>query len=189
MIEKDIIGLLKKGDENAFELFFRSNYKKLQAYAFFILKNEEQAYEVVQQVFFTIWSSREKLGIQTSLKSYLYKSVYHECLKEIKKRSMHEAYRVHAQRSKEDSAPGSASQKVDAAELNAGLQRALSDLPEQCRNIFELSRFEGLKYQEIADHTGLSIKTIESQMGKALKRLRISLAEFLPLIIYTLWLL
>ena len=73
------------------------------------------------------------------------------------------------------------------SELEKKLQKALNDLPGECRTIFQLSRFEGLRYQQIADHLGLSIKTVESQMGKALKRLRVSLAEFLPLLIIYLW--
>ena len=65
-------------------------------------------------------------------------------------------------------------------ELEQQLHQALRDLPEQCRTIFQMSRFEELKYQEIADRMGLSIKTIENQMGKALKLLRLKLVDFLP---------
>ena len=72
------------------------------------------------------------------------------------------------------------------AELDGHIQRALNDLPQQCRIIFQLSRFENLKYKEIAGQLNLSVKTVENQMGKALKILRVKLAEFLPVILILL---
>ena len=76
--------------------------------------------------------------------------------------------------------------KVLMTELKERIQVAMNELPEQCRTIFQMSRFEGLKYQEIADDMGLSVKTIENQMGKALKLLRIKLVDFLPLLVLSL---
>ncbi len=75
------------------------------------------------------------------------------------------------------------SHKVQLSELQGRLDEALKDLPEQCRTIFQMSRFEELKYQEIADKLCISIKTVENQMGKALKILRVKLADYLPLVI------
>jgi RNA polymerase sigma-70 factor (ECF subfamily) len=75
--------------------------------------------------------------------------------------------------------PGNASDKVEAGELEARFQRALDELPKQCRAIFQLSRFSELKYREIAEQLGISVKTVEAQMGKALKLLRRQLADFL----------
>jgi RNA polymerase sigma-70 factor (ECF subfamily) len=76
-----------------------------------------------------------------------------------------------------------ASKKLMGGELEAKVQDALNELPEQCRTIFQMSRFEELKYREIADELGISVKTVENQMGKALKILREKLADFLPMII------
>jgi RNA polymerase sigma-70 factor (ECF subfamily) len=73
--------------------------------------------------------------------------------------------------------------RMAVAQLNERLSQALRELPEQCRTIFQLSRFEDLKYREIAGHLGISEKTVENQMGKALKQLRMKLVDFLPLII------
>jgi RNA polymerase sigma-70 factor (ECF subfamily) len=70
-----------------------------------------------------------------------------------------------------------------AAELETNIQKAINELPQQCRIIFQLSRFEQLKYQQIADQLGISVKTVENQMGKALKVLRTKLVEFLPFIL------
>jgi len=76
-----------------------------------------------------------------------------------------------------------AGKKIQLKELEAKLQAALNDLPEQCRTIFQMSRFEELRYREIADRLDLSVKTVENQMGKALKILRTKMAEFLTLIL------
>ena len=76
-----------------------------------------------------------------------------------------------------------AEDKIASAQLNEQLSNALRELPEQCRTIFQLSRFEDLKYREIAVQLGISEKTVENQMGKALKLLRMKLVDFLPLII------
>jgi RNA polymerase sigma-70 factor (ECF subfamily) len=73
---------------------------------------------------------------------------------------------------------------MELLDLKEKLQQALNDLPEKCRTVFQLSRFEDLKYQEIADELGISIKTVENQMGKALKTLRLKLVDYLPLIIW-----
>ena len=79
-----------------------------------------------------------------------------------------------------------ASKKLELRELEDRISEAIKELPQQCRTIFQMSRFEELKYKEIADQLGLSIKTVENQMGKALKIMRTKLADFLPLIL--LWL-
>ena len=76
--------------------------------------------------------------------------------------------------------------KLMMRELKEKIQAAMNELPEQCRTIFQMSRFEGLKYQEIADEMGLSVKTVENQMGKALKLMRVKLVEFLPLLLLSL---
>ena len=189
LTDKDFTELLRQGKELAFEKVFTTYYEALHAYAFTILGDKDMAEELVQEVFFTVWTKRDKLDIQSSLKAYLYKSVFNECMDHLKHRkhkAIHSSYVLH--QAKTASFAEDADRRADLKDLEKKLQTALNDLPEQCRTIFQLSRFEGLKYQEIALHLGLSVKTVEAQMGKALKRLRISLAEFLPLLIFLLWL-
>jgi RNA polymerase sigma-70 factor (ECF subfamily) len=76
-----------------------------------------------------------------------------------------------------------AEKKIVSAQLEGRLQKAMNELPEQCRTIFQLSRFEQLKYKEIAESLGISIKTVENQMGKALRILRLKLVEYLPFLV------
>ncbi len=171
--------------EASFERLFTTHFKRLYAYALTIVKDGITAEEMVQQVFFKIWEKKGRVDIHSSVEAYLYRSVYHESLnylKHQKVKAAHQSYAVH--RGGEQA--GSASSKVQLSELQQKLDKALSELPEQCRTIFQMSRFEELKYQEIADKLGLSVKTVENQMGKALKILRVKLADYLPLLLVVL---
>ena len=166
-----------------FEQLFKEHFKGLYAYAFTIVKDEAIAEEIVQNVFFKIWDKNVQDTIETSVKAYLYKAVYHDSLNHLKHQKIRARYQAHAMQQPGTSSEP-ASKKLVLKELEAKIRQALNDLPQQCRTIFQLSRFEGLKYQEIADQLNISVKTVENQMGKALKLLRTKLVEFLPLLIF-----
>ena len=167
----------------AFEQLFTSHFRRLFAYAITIVKDEMQAEEMVQNVFFKIWEKNGAVDIKTSVTAYLYRAVYNECLNYLKHKKVKQAYQTHAT-SQASYHTDNAGSRVQVAELQRKLNEALNDLPEQCRTIFQMSRFEEMKYQEIADRLGLSIKTVENQMGKALRILRTKLADYLPLILF-----
>ncbi|RYG04721.1 MAG: RNA polymerase sigma-70 factor [Chitinophagaceae bacterium] len=171
--------------ELAFEQVFRSNFKGLHAYAFTILRDDVMAEEIVQNVFCRLWEKKEQVDIRTSLVAYLYRSVYHESLNYLKHLKVRAAYGNYVQMHSKNQTDR-AEKKLLMGELEQKLNVALTELPEQCRTIFQMSRFEELKYQEIADRLGLSVKTVENQMGKALKLLRLKLVDFLPAAILTL---
>jgi RNA polymerase sigma-70 factor, ECF subfamily len=164
----------------SFEEVFKSHFRNLHAYAFTLLKDETDAEEMVQNVFCRLWEKKEQLDIHSSATAYLYKAVYHECLNFLKHRKVKAAYKVFAQ-TRPANELASATTKLQLAELEWHIKNAIDGLPEQCRIIFQMSRFGELKYQEIADQLGLSIKTIENQMGKALRIMREKLVDFLPL--------
>ncbi|GAO43435.1 RNA polymerase sigma-70 factor [Flavihumibacter petaseus] len=166
-----------------FEAVFKSHFKSLHAYALSMVKEETLAEEMVQNVFVRLWEKKESLDIRQSATAYLYRSVYNECLNHLKHQQVRSAYRQFALSRQEDNR-FPATGKLQLGELQRQLDQALQELPEQCRTIFQMSRFEELKYQEIADKLGLSIKTIENQMGKALRILREKLVDFLPLLIF-----
>jgi len=178
------IGLIKQGSQKAFERLFKDHFKNLHAYAYTFLKDDEMAEEVVQNVFCRIWEKRDQLKTDGSIKAYLYRSVHNESLNYLKHQKVRANFGVYyAGEMEQFGNDDSASKKLLTAELQKHIEKALSELPEQCRIIFQLSRFEQLKYQQIADQMGLSIKTIENQMGKALRVMRQKLAEFLPIIL------
>ncbi len=172
-------------DETSFEQLFKTHYNALHAYAQVILKDEDVAEEIVQGMFLKFWEKRESLQIQ-SVKAYLYKCVYNDSinyLKQEKTKSKYQEFTVHTMNTEHEPAAA----KVELKELQKHLREALNQLPEQCRTIFQMSRFDELKYREIADQLGLSIKTVENQMGKALKILRLKLADFLVFVLLGLW--
>ena len=177
--DPEIVSAIRQGDEAAFERTFRKYYDRLCNYANSLLKEEDEAEEVVQTVFLTIWEKRTELEITLSLKSYLYRAVHNHCLNRFKHASVREAHRDYTQNFLPQSYE-SVTEVIHASELEERIEAAVSSLPEQCQIAFRMSRFEEMKYQEIADQLGISIKTVENQIGKALKILRSALADYLP---------
>ena len=180
-----IVRSLAPTGEAAFEQLFKTHFRGLHAYAVTILKDEMMGEEIVQNVFFKFWEKREQLTIETSPKAYLYKAVYHDCLNYIKHKKVKSAHAMHVVRQANDKVENT-SGKVLMTELKERIQLAMNELPEQCRTIFQMSRFEELKYQEIASKLGISVKTVENQMGKALRILRTKLTDYLPILIFML---
>ncbi|GHB62303.1 RNA polymerase sigma-70 factor [Persicitalea jodogahamensis] len=179
--DPEIVQAIRQGQESAFEQMFRTYYEPLCRYANTLLKDSDEAEEVTQGLFLTIWEKRSDLEITLSLKAYLYRAVHNHCLNRIKHygvRETHRAYSLHFQTDSHDSV----TEAIYGSELEKRIERAVSKLPEQCQVVFRMSRFEELKYQEIADQLGLSIKTIENQIGKALKIMRKELADYLPVV-------
>lgn len=172
-------------DEESFEAVFKTYFKALHAYASAILEESEAAEEIVQSVFLKLWEKRETLEINSSLKAYLYRAVYHDSLNHINHQKVKRKHWDHAHYEMTQGKPEQVGEQIKGQEneLYEAFQLAMDKLPEKCRMVFNLSRFEELKYQEIADRLDISIKTVEAHMGKALKTLRVELAEFLPLLL------
>jgi RNA polymerase sigma-70 factor (ECF subfamily) len=118
--------------------------------------------------------------------AYLYRAVHNESLNYLKHKKVVSIYQSQSARDMK-AQTDSASRSVFLKDLEINLHQALNELPEQCRIIFQMSRFEELKYREIADKLEISVKTVENQMGKALKLLRMKLADFLVLIIISIF--
>lgn len=178
--EKQVITQVVTGDLNTFEMVFRDYYKPLVRYGSTFLKDPDEAEDIVQQVFVSLWEKRAQLDIHTSIRAVLYKAVQNACLNKIKHLKVRHAY---AEDFKAVSVHEDAADPVQVNELNERIQMAVNHMPEQCGRIFRMSRFEQLRYQEIADQLGLSVKTIENQMGKALKIVREELKDYLPLLL------
>lgn len=182
LAEIDHFKALKEGDETAFGMIFKSHYNGLCNYAFSFLLDRDEAEEIVQAAFINIWEKKENINIESSLKSYLYRAVRNSCLNALKhariKKKHADETAFTADRSHE-----SVSQAVISEELDQKIGDAMMALPEQCRLIFKMSRFEELKYAEIADQLNISVKTVENQIGKALKIMREQLKEYLPVLI------
>jgi RNA polymerase sigma-70 factor (ECF subfamily) len=181
-IEQDILPAIRNGNEQAFETVFRQYYAPLCRYARQLVLDPDEAEEEVQAMFLAVWEKREDLIITTSLKSYLYRAVHNRCLNRIKHLSIRDEHREHT-RYLGETAVESPVQTLLGNELSVQIQRAIQKLPEQCRLAFTLSRFDELKYGEIAEQLGISIKTVENQIGKALRILRNELSDYLPVVV------
>jgi RNA polymerase sigma-70 factor (ECF subfamily) len=181
MNDSGLIERLKNRDEAAFEEVFKENFKSLHSYAIALLKDETVAEEMVQNVFFKLWERQEQITISGSIRAYLYRAVHNESLNHLKHMKIRRDHQLYVSHRGEERVDGGA-KKVQLKELQEELHQALNELPEQCRTVFQLSRFEELRYREIADKLQISVKTVESHMGKALKLLRARLSEFLILI-------
>lgn len=177
-----IVPAIREGNEAAFKQLFHFYYASLCRYATGIISSAEDAEEIVQQVFLRIWERREALNITVSFKAYLYRSVHNASLNHKQRRKNDVRFDdlplriVHA---------AEVSHEMDVKLLEKEIGKALNSLPEQCRKIFELSRFEELKYREIAELLDISIKTVENHMGKALRIMREQLSAYLPLLLIT----
>lgn len=172
-------------DERAFEEVFKKYFNDLHSYAFAIVKDEAVAEGIVQNVFLKIWERGENLNYRQAPAPYLYRSVHNESLNHLKHKKVRQAYDHYASK-QQVYEKSSASSKVQLSELQQKISEALNCLPQQCRTIFQMSRFREMKYQEIADELGISVKTVEAQMGKALKVMRKELAEYLPILIFSI---
>ena len=174
--DSDIIRRIRKGDVGQFESLFRSSYVSLVRYAKTIIKDHDTAEEIVQDLFFRLWKNKEKLYIESSLNGYLFRAVHNRCLHYIEHNKVIEKYADEMSVIQADS-PENPTDILNYKELQAKIARILERLPERSGKIFCMSRFEGLKYSEIAERLSISVKTVEANMGRALKEFRKALAE------------
>ena len=181
-METGSVDLLHTDGTIILEKAFKTHFKGLHAYASTIVKDGIAAEEIVQQMFFKLWERKERITVNQSLAAYLYRAVYHDSLNYLKHEKVKQAYQNYAVHHQTGYADRTAD-KLLLGELEQKLHAAMNELPEQCRTIFQMSRFEMLKYQEIADRLGIAVKTVENQVGKALRILRGKLVDFLPLLL------
>jgi len=174
--DTEIIGRIRKGDVGQFELLFRSSYVSLVRYAKTLIKDHDTAEEIVQDLFFRLWKDKEKLKIESSLNGYLFRSVHNKCLHFIEHNRVVERHAEDISNRQTESHE-SPSDILNYKELQEKVARILERLPERCGKIFTMSRFEGLKYAEIAEKLSVSVKTVEANMGRALKEFRKELTQ------------
>lgn len=169
--EQVTLAALKEGSIDAFNLCYDLYYKPLSSFANFFVKQPVVAEEITQNVFLEVWMHREKLPLNSSVKAYLLTAVKHDCLDFLKHKKIEEKYADDYLKANID-----AYEDVFHGLVNKDLQKsldlAINKLPTNCRQIFLLSRFNFLSYKEIAKRMNISIKTVENQIGKALKIVR-----------------
>lgn len=163
----------------SFEKLFRELFKPLCGFSLKYVGDLDEAKGLVHEVFVSVWEKFESLPADTNYHSYLYTSVRNRSLNYIRDRKKTVMFENVAEHELSES-----NDPLVAAELETEIEMAIQSLPEKCRMVFELNRMEGLKYAQIAEKIGISIKTVEGQMSKALSVLREHLKEFLSLFIF-----
>ena len=175
--EQQHLRKIQKGDIQTFEKLFHRYYSGLSGYAETLVGKKEVAEEVVQDVFYNIWKNREALKISKSWQSYLYRAAFNNSMMYLRKMRREQPLNEGDSLDPEVGTPDP-SQLMQLNEVSEVVSKTLKDLPEKTREIFRLNRQEGLKYREIADRLSISVKTVEANMGKALKALRNSLEKY-----------
>lgn len=185
--EQEIIRLLKTGSEDAIKLIFDRYYVDLCLYADSILKDRYASEEVVEELFITLWLKAKDLTIYASLKNYLYRSVHNNSIKYLNKMDTEgkniEKFMIHDL--SEFYGDESNCQLVDliTKEIEDKANTILSDLPDRCREIYLLNRYENLSYPEIAEKLNITVGTVKTQMSRAFEKFRIGLKEFLTVLV------
>lgn len=167
-------------DNTSFEVFFKKYYQPLCFYCKFKYGFDlELAEDIVDSSFIKLWEARQTLASDLSPKSFLYKIIDNASLNILKHERVKKQYAQFVMQTTTEGSLHNSFDGIDLKQLMADIDSAIAALPEQMRKIFELSRFEGLKYAEIAAQLNISVKTVETQMSRALARLREKLARYI----------
>lgn len=173
----ELVSLLSQDAEKALKQMYDQYYTYLCYAVYNVLPDRNVSEDIVQEVFFEIWKKRETLNITSSLRAYLKRAAINRTLNYIRDRKI--------KFEEEDKALAVADTRVEvtkemeADELKVKIAEAMNELPEKCRIVFGMSRYEEMSYKEIAEKLDISVKTVENQISKALKMMRLSLAQYI----------
>lgn len=177
---------LKKDDKNSFKLIFNNFYHQLCRLSIHYLEDEDEAKGVVQEAFVKLWEIRHELNPDSNLRNFLFTLVKNNCLNILNRRQIllkhHEKIRWMEMHYQYESLSRIGDNYLEFNELKDKIDEAIRKLPEHCRVVFEMSRFEDLKNREIGEKLGVTQKTVEAHLTKALKILRNELKDYLPII-------
>jgi len=172
----------QQGDERAYDELFRKYYKKLCFAAIKTTTNLPDAEDIVQELFIEIYNAKGRIEIKTTIQQYFFGSLYYKCNAYLKNKNNHK-FKQSVDDIEVIDSSSIPSEFIENIEFEAIVFEAIDSLPEKCKQIFELSRFENLKNKEIAEKLSLSVKTVENQMSIALKKLNKSLLPYMNLIV------
>ncbi len=183
-MEKNIDkALLQAGDYSAFEDMFHEWYNPLCRYAYSILQDVSEAEDVVQHTFYKLWDQHKEIEIRTSINSYLYRMVHNACLNRVKHLKVRKEH-IAEYATEKESAEHNTDLTLMRSELQKRIDSAIENLPPRCREVFKLSRFEQRSHAEISDQLGITVNTVETQIVKALRSLRLSLKDYLSFLLF-----
>lgn len=175
------VSMLKAGKQEVYEQLFAALYGPLCNYAASILKNMEEAEETVQNTFCKLWDLRAEIDIKTSIKSYMYRIVHNECMNRLRQIKNHAEHNFQYAQSKGEK-NNDLEENIFGSELEIEIHKTINALPPRCREVFLKSRIGNLSYSKIAAELNISVNTVENQMVKALRILRESLKDYMPVV-------
>ncbi len=181
-IDKKLVAKFKNGDMGAFQCIYDSFCQPLYRFAFSYLKDSFEAEEIVQDVFLKVWENRKDIDVNKSFKSYLYRITVNKIFNELKHRVVKQKYEKHLLNT-DQLANETPESSIQFDELNKNLELLLTKLPEQQRTIFIMSRWKGLSNAEIAQNLSLSIRTVENQIYRAAKFIKLHLSDDYPTVL------
>jgi RNA polymerase sigma-70 factor (ECF subfamily) len=165
--------------EELFRQYFEAYFERLFLYAFTLVRNNAEAKDIAQSSFIKLWEKRADVEFETSARSYLYTTVYHLSLNAARNTRLRNRHH----QTLKAAAASVTEYNPEEKELRERIVRAVEQLPPRCKEVFLKSRMEGKKYAEIAKELDISEKTVEVQMGKALKYLKAQLRDTTLLLI------
>ncbi len=168
---------IREDSESAFEALYHAYFIPLLRFCGRFISQPETAETIVQETFWKIWQNRARLNPSASIRSYLYTIVRNQALQHLRRQRLENS--IGEILIEDERQPVTPEEVLHSNELRQQIESAINHLPERCRLIFAMNRFDSLTYSEIAEVLGISLKTVETQMGRALKSLRHQLAEFL----------
>lgn len=188
---EEVLNGIQRGDKESWELVVEVFYQPLYGYILSMTRHSETSEELVQDVFVNFWVKREQIQINTSLKAYLYRAARNHTLNFLKRQSFERNYHKELVHLQSYEGLNATAQEVQYNELELQLKKAIEALPEHCREIFEMSRFEDLTYKEIAEALEVPVRQVHYQISLALKSLRNDLKGYvdIPLMNLAYWLL
>lgn len=192
LIEKKILVGLKEGDSNAFESVFRFWYEPLVHFAEEYISDLESARNIVQNIFMKLWEKHALVDPDSNLKSYLYMATRNACLSHLRHIKVENSYFEKAIKNNEDlqlnyeALEELKMEQIDFSNLEKLIQDTIDSLPERCREVFLMSRYEEMKNKEIAEKLNISIKAVEANITRAITKLRENTREYLPELVFFL---
>ena len=176
------LGQLRTGDRSAMRAIFDQQYQPVCQAIFRFVQDPGLSEDLAQEVFVRFWEKRESIQVDSNLPAYLRRMAVNEALAYLRKKTRYQADELPTHLPGQQAA--AADEQLATAELSQRITVAINALPPRCRAVFQLSRFEEKTYQEIADTLDISIKTVENQMGKALRIMREKLGDYLTALLF-----
>jgi RNA polymerase sigma-70 factor (family 1) len=182
--EREFVSKLRNSEVKSFDILFERYSKKLYWFSYSLLKNDEDAREIVQETFFRVWERREKIDSDKSFKSFLFTISYHLIIDQLRLKLKDQEYRKFLKEyfKTEELTLDS---EADFEKLQKEIATIIGELPSKRKQIFTLSRHNGLSHKEIAAHLNISVKTVENQINLAIKHIKARLGkEIVPVLLF-----